>query len=159
MFWRKIIFIISLLFIFTTDVYAQDKGFVCYWVFDDDLNLKYTMEEVSFENNITSNQKVSILFDKFFNECNNNYMNFVPEGTQLIYTDLQNGQLDLYVSSEIKSYGGGSEWELTLTEGILRTAFSLPEVKSITLYIDGIIDCLPEGIILDNYRREDFIIE
>lgn len=157
MFLRKIVITIILIFILCTDIYGGEIGYICSWVYDEDNNLSYEMEEVTFENNISQEEKAMFLFDKFFNRCDNNIVNFVPENTKLVDIKLNERHLSIYVSSEIKSYGGGSAWEAALVEGILRTGFAITEVDELTLYIGGQIDFLPEGIMLNNYRKEDFI--
>lgn len=157
MLWRKIIITIVLIFIFSIDIYGKETGYICLWTYDENNNLNYEMEEIMLEEDISQEEKATFLFDKFFNRCNNNIVNFVPENTKLIDVKLNEGHLNLYVSSEIKSYGGGSAWEAALVEGILRTGFTMPEVDDLTLYIGGQIDFLPEGIMLDSYRKEDFI--
>ncbi len=153
---RKIIFIMLFLWLSAIDVHG--KEYICSWYYDDNYNIQYTMEEIEVDEDLSIEQKVVLIFDKFFNRCNNN-ISLIPESTKFIDAKLTQNHLDLYVSSEIKSYGGGSAWELALVKAILDTAFNIDEVESVTLYIGGKIDFLPEGIIIDNYRRDDYLIE
>lgn len=153
---RKIIFIILFLWLSAIDVHGEE--YICSWYYDDNYNIQYTMEEIEVDEDLSIEQKVVLIFDKFFNRCNNN-ISLIPESTRFIDAKLTQNHLDLYVSSEIKSYGGGSAWELALVKAILDTAFNIDEVESLTLYIGGKIDFLPEGIIIDNYRKDDYLIE
>jgi len=154
---RKIILILVFLWLSTIDVHG--KEYICSWYYDENNNIQYTMEEIDVNENLNVEQKVVVIFDKFFNRCDNSNINLIPEGTEFIAAKLNQNHLDLYVSSEIKSYGGGSAWELALVKAILDTAFNIDEVDTLTLYIDGKIDFLPEGTIIDNYRKEDYLIE
>ncbi len=150
---KKLVVIMLVLNLFSFKAYGSE---VYHWFYDENNNIQYKTAEIIFTENISAEEKALFLFDNFFTICNNEEVNFIPEGTELIDVKLKDGNLNLYMSSEIKSYGGGSEWEINLVGAILCTAFSLKEVKNVTLYIGGQIDYLPEGIMLDKYRREDF---
>lgn len=158
MFFRKILFVLILFWITAVDVYGNERANICYWQYDNDSNVKYVMKEIELENDMSVEQRVEFIFQKFFDR-NDDDVNFIPENTEFINADLNDGNLDLYVSSDIKSYGGGCAWEIALVNGILYTAFDIPEVQCVTLYMGGNIDFLPEGILIDGYRREDFLIE
>lgn len=156
---RKIIFILIFLWLSAINVYSATKGYISSWYYDEDNNIQYIMEDIELAENISVDEKIILIFDKFFNRCDNNSVNLIPEGTKFIDAKLNEGHLNLYVSPEIKDYGGGSAWELSLVKAMLDTAFAIDEVESITLYIGGKIDFLPEGIKIDNYRKEDYLVE
>lgn len=156
MFWKKIVIILIVSCMLSMEICAAEKGYIGSWLLDKDYSVKYIMEEISFISDFSEEEKATIIFDNFFNRCDNN-MNFIPKGTKLIDIILKDGHLKIYVSPEIKLYGGGTAWETSLVKGILNTGFSLNGVNDITLYIDGKIDFLPEGIMLNKFKKEDYI--
>ncbi|NLM13674.1 MAG: GerMN domain-containing protein [Epulopiscium sp.] len=84
--------------------------------------------------------------------------NLIPEGTKCINYSLEDGHLTLNFSKEIKNYGGTAT-EQWIVYQILSTGFSIPEVESITVLIEGRKDYLPEGTIIDAYKKEVWLQE
>lgn len=157
MFRRKILITIIVSILMSIEVYGQQTNYIGSWRYDKDNNVEYYMKEIIFVSEFTQQEKLMLIFDNFFKRCDNNEVNFVPKGTELLDIKLSEGHLEIYVDNDIKDYGGGSAWELALVDGLLMTAFTIEDVQEVTLYIDGIVDELPEGIRLDHYRKEDFI--
>jgi spore germination protein GerM len=137
-------------------VYGQETNYICAWEYNRQNYIEYYMKEIIFVSEFTKQEKLMLIFDNFFNRCDNDEVNFVPKDTRLMDVKLYDGHLEVYVSEAIKNYGGGTEWELALVNGLLITAFAIDDVADVTLYINGKIQCLPEGTRLDRYRKEDY---
>lgn len=155
---KKLVFIVILLISIQFNlngVNGEPKGYTYSLNYDTNLNSYFEPKEFKFDDSLNEEAKLQILFDDLFNKPDTQ-ISIIPDGTRLIDLKFDNGHLNLYVSDEIKSYGGGSEWETALAKCILSTAFSIEEVTDVTLYISGIIDCLPEGTIIDKYERQTF---
>ena len=70
----------------------------------------------------------------------------VPQGTRVIKASIdENSTLEVILSSELVSYGGGSARELALMDQLLHTFAEVDGVKKIKLTIDQHEDILPEG--------------
>lgn len=154
--FKKILIIIALSGLMCIKVYGEETNYIGSWRYDEGNNIEYYMKEIIFVSQFTVQEKRMLIFDNFFNRCDNE-VNFVPEDTELLDVKLYDGHLELYVSEAICDYGGGTAWEIALVDGILSTAFTLDDVEDVTLYIDGTVECLPEGTILDRYRKDDYI--
>lgn len=140
---KKIILGIIISFIFTTKIKAEE---IYFYEYDENGFLCENSKHIDFIGDFSSEEKIMIIFDNFFIRCNN----------ELIDIKLSDGELKIYVTSDIKSYGGGTAEELRLVKGILANAFyNTEEVKNVTLFIDGLVDFLPEGTMLNHYTREE----
>ena len=88
--------------------------------------------------------RAEIIFYLVFNDTI-----FMPPNVRLISAKFspENGLLVINVSREIKAYGGNF-FENMLVERILQNARALPEVKFLTLLIEGQLQALPEGSLI-----------
>ena len=81
---------------------------------------------------------------------------FIPSQTEILSVQWYGNELVVDVSKEIISYGGGNAMEYAIVGELLEAAFSIPEVESFTLLIEGKEDCLPEGTRILGYTRERY---
>lgn len=105
----------------------------------------YTSYEVNYEVNIEVENKWS----EFKSE-------FIPSQTEILSVQWYGNELIVDVSRDIISYGGGNAMEYAVVGELLEMAFSIPEVESFTLLIEGEEDCLPEGTRISGYTRERY---
>lgn len=134
-------------------VHAQQKGQV--YFYNRNMNEKgdFTEKEllIEFENNLTTEEKATILFETLFlNE--ENFTSFIPKDIELIWVCFADGRLILNLSPEAKNCAGNYK-EQHFVNQIVKTAYSLKEINSIMLYIDGKEDELPEGTDFSAYNR------
>jgi len=81
---------------------------------------------------------------------------YIPSQTEILSVQWNEGALIIDVSKDITSYGGGNAMEYEILCELLEMAFSIPEVESFTLLIEGQASCLPEGTQILNYTRERY---
>ncbi|WP_341878062.1 GerMN domain-containing protein [Defluviitalea saccharophila] len=111
----------------------------------------------SLSNPTVKEKKVEELFEALLGDTSREG-NLIPEGTKLIHYSFENHHLILNFSEDIKNYGGTAT-EQWIVYKILSTGFSIPEVESITVLIEGRKDYLPEGTIIDGYKKEVWLEE
>lgn len=141
---RSICFIILLLtgFLFVSPTFAFAQ--------QEDYDRIYEAEE--------NKEEVEELFKLLFGDTFKEEANLVPEGTEIIDFQFKDGAFILNLSKEIKNYGGTlTEW--WIVDRILFVGFSIPNVESITLLIEGQRDYLPEGTMIDSYEKEVWLEE
>ncbi|MBR1736889.1 MAG: GerMN domain-containing protein [Firmicutes bacterium] len=102
---------------------------------------------------ISDEKKAEILFKTLFNDPHN-VINYIPKDTKLLGISLNNDELIINASAEIKNYGG-SFYERKLVRQILYTAFELDSVNHVTLLIEGKTDYLPQGSLIEKISREE----
>ncbi|MBR1444693.1 MAG: GerMN domain-containing protein [Firmicutes bacterium] len=102
---------------------------------------------------ISDEKKAEILFKTLFNDPHN-VINYIPKDTKLLGISLNDDELIINASPEIKKYGG-SFYERKLIRQILYTAFELDSVNYVTLLIDGKTDYLPQGSLIEKISREE----
>jgi spore germination protein GerM len=154
---KKILIALMLSMLMCIEAYGQETNYIASWRYNEANEVEYYMKEIVFVSKFTKQEKLMLIFDNFFNRCDNNEISFVPKGTKLKNVKLYDGHLDVDVSEHIKAYGGGTAWEQALMEGLLLTAFVIDDVTDVTLYIEGQVEYLPEGTMLSKYRKEDYI--
>lgn len=81
---------------------------------------------------------------------------FIPSQTEILSVQWNGNALTLDLSKEITSYGGGNAMESEVVRELLDVIFSIPDVDSFTLLIEGEEDGLPEGTQISNYTRERY---
>lgn len=145
-----IIVFVMLLFI-PRIVHAQEKGQAYFYKNVDEGEVIETEISIDFQKNLTTEQKATVLFQKLFSN-EESLVSFVPKDTKLIWVCFADGRLILNLSLEVKNYGGNYR-EQHFVNQIVKTAYSLEEIKSIMLYIDGKEEELPEGTDFSAYNR------
>ena len=95
----------------------------------------------------------SVLIEEKFTALKEEY---IPSQTEILSVQWSEGTLTIDVSSDITSYGGGNAMEYAILCGLLEMAFSIPQVESFTLLIEGQASCLPEGTQILDYTRERY---
>lgn len=133
-------------------VHAQERG-QAYFYKDVDEKGEFTETEIyiDFQEDLTTEQKADVLFQKLFSN-EKKLVSFVPKDTELIWVCFADGRLILNLSSEAKNCAGNYK-EQHFVNQIVKTAYSLEEIKSIMLYIDGKEEELPEGTDFSAYNR------
>lgn len=139
---KKFILVFLIIFLIPQKVKAEE---IYFYEYDERGVLCEFSQHIDFIGDFTQEEKIMIIFDNFFSRWDN----------ELIGIELEQGSLKIYADESIKSYGGGSATEFKLVRGIISNAFNIEQVDNVTLYIDGVIDCLPEGIMLNQYKREE----
>lgn len=81
----------------------------------------------------------------------------IPSQIEILSVQWNGRELIVDVSEEITSYGGGNATEYEVVSQLLAMAFSIPEVESFTLLIEGEEDHLPEGTQISGYTRERYM--
>ena len=106
---------------------------------------------IMFGDGFTTEEKAMILFTTLMeNKCE--YATFVPEGTKLIWVVVADERLIVNISNEALNYGGTAN-EAYFVEQIVNTAYSIQQIRSIMLYVDGKEASLPEGTDFTSYDR------
>ena len=80
----------------------------------------------------------------------------ISSQTKILSVQWEGEKLIVNVSKEISSYGGGNAMEYALVSEILNYVFSIPEVETFTLLIEGEEEYLPEGTQILNYSRDEY---
>lgn len=148
----SIIVILALLFI-PRVVHAQEMGRVYFYStqnhkgeFLDD----YT--EFQFEDGKTAEEKAVYLFEYLFSDKEKEMTSFVPKGTELLWLSCQDGVLKLNMTKEGLNCAGNYKEE-HFVQQIVKTAYSLEEIKSIIVYVEGEKAELPEGTDFSAFDR------
>lgn len=150
--FKLIIAFITFILVFPTRVNA-DELYSIYYFKDDRLAYDNLLKDnYIFCGNFNTEEKAFILLESLFDNVNVN-INYIPEGTKVLNVYFDKGNLIVNLSKEIKSYGGGSTYEVGLIKQILYTLFELNEVFNITIFIDGQLDYFPEGSLVYEYDR------
>ncbi len=121
---------------FKQQAFLEDSSFL-----GDKTSLEYkaTLEE----------QSVKALFQAFFDyggSC-------VPEEVYVLGAEIEEGLLTLNLSNEVLKYGG-NYMELNFCKQLLKTALTLPSVKSLTVRIENERQPLPEGRVIEGLTEE-----
>lgn len=96
----------------------------------------------------TPAEEAYLVFDYFFDRA----AYCVPEGVSVLGVKIEDGCLWLNVSAEILAYGGNT-FERALIAQCYKTATALPGVERLTLLVDSIVQTLPEGRLVENYKE------
>lgn len=132
-------------------VHAQERGQAYFYKDAGEGEVIETEISIDFQKDLTTDEKADILFQRLFSN-EKGFVSFVPKDTKLIWVCFADGRLILNLSSEAKNYGGNYR-EQHFVNQIVKTAYSLKEIKSIMLYIDGKEEELPEGTDFSAYNR------
>lgn len=138
------------IFLFPNKVRSEK---VCF--FSDSNFNDMTYKEYSFYGDFAAAEKEFVLLSNLFDN-DNDMIQCIPKGIELIYTETINDELIFNVSKEIKSFGGGCAYEICLIKQILHTVFQVDEINKVTMLIEGDLNYLPEGSIINGYSREQF---
>ena len=95
----------------------------------------------------------AILVEEKFTALKSEY---IPSQTEILSVQWSEAALTIDVSSDITSYGGGNAMEYAILCELLEMVFSIPQVESFTLLIEGQASYLPEGSQILNYTRERY---
>lgn len=151
---KLIILLILILMIFPMKVDAEDIYSVYYFESDNFGNEYLKSDKYYFNENISVEEKSIILLENLFNN-NKIDIRYVPHGTKILDVIFFDGELIININNNIKSYGGGSNYEICMIKQILYTIFEIEDIKKITLLIDGNLDFFPEGSLIYQYTRHD----
>lgn len=133
----------------------EDSGY--YYIYEcvDEETYKLSGIETKFEEDLDIEQKINKLFALLSElKYNENQITLLPESTKLLSCISDEGKVELNFSKEFINYGG-TAWEKGLVEQVLTTAFSLAEVKEVTIFIDSEKIPLVEGTEVYGYTREN----
>lgn len=142
--------VLSIVFTFLLSVSAKGAS-VCFY--DDLENTCYQEKQdaVSFAGTLTTEEKAFTLFSQLVSNPNGE-RSFVPEGTELLWVCYGNGILLVNLSEEAENCAGNTNQQYFVNQ-IVKTAYSLEEIKSIILYVEGEESHLPEGTDFHTFDR------
>lgn len=151
-FVRTIFIVLLILYIVPRVVHAEEKGHIYFYKeVENSEELEELKEEIYFESEFTMNEKARTLFDALvYNE--EEEITFVPEGTDVIWVNFCDGRLIINLNKDAENCGGNYNQQLFVNQ-IVKTAYSLEEIRSIMLYIEGKESNLPEGVDFDSFKR------
>ncbi len=150
---KNIILIAVVIYIFIFPDKAKAEEITVYYLKDDDVYNDMLKQTFEVENTNNSAKKIFITLDKLFNIHN---VNYVPQNTKILNIEKIGKNIYINVSGEILSYGGGSTYEVGLVRQLLYNIFQFKEVDIVSIFIDNEKKYLPEGTLIDNYKRADF---
>ena len=138
---------VFVIFAFPQKVKASELHAVHYWSYNEQTGEEFLLrDEFEFYGNFSREEKALVLFSNLF--AGTEKYSFVPKGIKILNIFILENCLYLNVSSDIKSYGGGTSYETRLKMQIIKTAINITDIDSVTLMIDGIADYLPEGSLI-----------
>lgn len=123
--------------------YCQEEG--------EEYDYQEDWVEIELDENLTEEEKAGILFQEL-TENKGNRISFVPEGTGIIWVSLNDGKLLINFTKEAENSAGNYR-ERHFVKQIVKTAYSLEEISSIIIYVEGEESNLPEGIDFSVYDR------
>jgi spore germination protein GerM len=146
---KLVLIILGLIFLFPQTIRA-DKADIYYYTIHDDGSLTWQTKHIDIAHTKDLNYKSFQIFKEFFNSSNP----FIISDAKLLSSiiDRNTGELVLDISSGINDYGG-NYYEAILINQILKTAFAIDEVKSVTLLIEGKQSELSEGRIISKESK------
>lgn len=140
---------IILSIIFTIIISVPVKGAsVCFYEPEEFVEKQ---NAVAFAGDPTTEEKAFALFDQLVTNPQKD-RSFVPEGTKLLWVCYGDGILIVNVSKEAENCAG-NENQWFFVNQIVKTAYSLKEIKSIILYVEGEESHLPEGTDFHTFDR------
>lgn len=123
--------------------YRQEPG--------EDYEYEEEWVEINMEETLTEEEKASILFQELIKNTKNR-ISFVPEGTEILWLCLEEGELVINFSQEALECAGNYRTRHFVKQ-IVKTAYSLEEISGIIVYVEGEKSELPEGIDFSVYNR------
>lgn len=149
----RILFIVAvILFIVPRIVHAQDLGSVYFYDVDEEGEYTDNILNVEFVGDFTIEEKAHTLIQLLF-EYPIDVQSCVPKGTKLLSVKVENnGKLKLNMSKEGLNCAGNSRQELFVNQ-IVKTAYSLKEIRGIILFVEGKETNLPEGVDFSYFNR------
>lgn len=136
--------------IISTMILANQNGIGEIYYFKDDSYNENIVEECTLYVSQTE-QKAEYLIDKLLENKNNNVTS-VPHGTKLLWVFYEDGRIILNFSKEAENCAGNLN-QRTFVSQIVKTLYSIPEIRSIIIYTEGNETNLPEGYDFTAYDR------
>lgn len=136
---------ITMIIVFPAKVHAESFLEIHRLNVDDDGNEYWTRINLFFEGSFSDEEKYMILFKNLLED---EETNFIPPDIKVLDIYISQDVLAVNVSMDIKGYNG-SYMESRIAGQIIKTALSIPNIKSVTLFIENNLLALPEGIIID----------
>ena len=75
----------------------------------------------------------------------------------ILALEYREGSLVIDLSSAIKGYGGGNTAEVEVISNLLEWSFNQEKVEQVTLLVDGSIEGFPEGNIVHQWTKEEYL--
>ncbi len=111
----------------------------------------YESGEYKWQLEILKVTEVEEVFNSYFE---NEKVAFIPEGTKLLKAVIIDDHLIIDVNENIKHYGGTFN-EIHLKSQLTKTALQIPKVNKFTMYIEGTLQPLPEGLYIEEETTWD----
>ncbi len=149
---KLLLFVIALILIFPQKVKAANSNYVIYYYkYDSQGDAYWVSQPFLPPSKKLSHERIIYLMLKEFFESES--YNITCEGTKLLGIAFEDGHLTINVSKEIADYGGGTYYENCLRNQIIKTGTSIEGVDKVSLLIEGKLNYLPEGTIINGARE------
>lgn len=148
---RVIIIVVFILFAVPRVVHAKDIGKI--FLYSEDNNGEYveSEKEIVFEGYFTLSEKAFILLDDLVSNVEG-MKTCVPAGTKVIWVNIEKGKLNVNFNKEVEKCAGNYNQEHFVNQ-IVKTIYSLEEIRSIMVFVEGNESGLPEGIDFSYFDR------
>ena len=131
-------------------ILSSQKGTGQVYFYKDSSYTEHYIEEYDFYFSETE-AKAQYLINKLLENDNDN-LTSVPEGTKLIWLFYEDGKIILNFSHEAENCAGNFKQKSFVSQ-IVKTLYSIPEIRSIIIYTDGEETNFPEGYDFTIYDR------
>lgn len=153
---RVIIIVILVLMAVPREVWAKDYGYIYFYSIDEYGESSEKYYEVSIDDFTTANEKAEFLIEKLIlNE--NNDITYIPKYTGLLWVKIYENVCVINLSKE-GFFSGGRYSEDRYVNQLLKTVWSLEEIDSIILYIEGKYSNLSGGVDFSAYSRDSNVL-
>jgi spore germination protein GerM len=148
---KKLTFLICTILVYTTIFPKQIFANTLYYIsYDIDMKEVWSNEVILLEDNLTLEEEIKNLFDIFFKSEKNL---FSADGLNVLDVKIENGTLLLNVSKEVNNISGNFH-TVSFIKQVIKTSLDINAVNKVTLYIDNILTCLPEGLSIEEESVE-----
>lgn len=142
--------VITLLVVFAQRIEAAETSGnyrtinIYYYDLSKDENT-FTSFPIDVYGSFTNEQTAYFIYANLFEHYNTDRLPFISEGVKLLSVKINNGHLIINISHEIADYGGGTSFERSLVNTIVKNAYQIDGVTKISILIEGNAYGLPEG--------------
>ncbi len=143
--WIRIGFLVMfILLCIPRTVHAQEQGSVLFYEWDENGEAIDKKQNIVFLQNSNVETKARILFYALFHPRQEGKITYVPDGTELQDVEYHDQILILHCSLQAENCEGG-EKERLFSHQIIKTAYSIKEIRGIIILVNGREIALPEG--------------
>jgi len=144
-----------LLYIFIFPDRAKAEQITVYYLNDDNVYASMLSQTFEIKNTYNTAEKTFIILDKLFNNVQN--INYVPKNAKVLNVEKIGEKVYVNISGEILGYGGGSTYEIGLVRQLLYNIFQFDETETVSIFIENKKCYFPEGTLIYNYKKSDFL--